>query len=67
MVKAYDQAFKNKVIKERLSGLSVKSISIKQGISVSAIHKWLKSKKEDSSNNASLINMTELIKTRDFI
>ncbi len=65
MAKAYDQAFKNKVIKERLNGSSVKSISIKQGISVSAIHKWLKSKKEDSSIKTPLINVTELIKTSE--
>lgn len=65
MAKAYDQTFKNKIIKERLSGLSVKSISIKHGISISAIHKWLKTTKEDSSNKSPLINVTELIKTRE--
>lgn len=53
------------IIKERLSGLSVKSISIKHGISVSVIHKWLKTTKADSSNKASLINVTELIKTSE--
>ncbi|CCV66567.1 Transposase [Paracholeplasma brassicae] len=65
MAKAYDQTFKNKIIKERLSGLSVKSISIKHGVSVSVIHKWLKTTKEDSSNKSPLINVTELIKTRE--
>jgi uncharacterized protein YacL (UPF0231 family) len=65
MAKAYDQVIKDKVIKERLSGLIVKSISIKHGISVSVIHKWLKSKREDSSNKASLINVTEVIKTKE--
>ncbi len=65
MAKAYDQTFKNKIIKERLSGLSVKSISIKHGISISVIHKWLKTTKEDSSNKSPLINVTELIKTRE--
>ncbi|CCV65554.1 Transposase, putative fragment [Paracholeplasma brassicae] len=39
MAKAYDQTFKNKIIKERLSGLSVKSISIKHGVSVSVTGK----------------------------
>jgi transposase-like protein len=65
MAKAYDQTFKNKIIKERLSGLSVKSISIKHGVSVSVIHKWLKTTKEDSSNKSPLINVTQLIKTRE--
>jgi hypothetical protein len=65
MAKAYDQTFKNTIIKERLSGLSVKSISIKHGISISVIHKWLKTTKEDSSNKSPLINVTELIKTRE--
>jgi len=67
MAKAYDQTFKNKIIKERLSGLSVKSISIKHGVSVSVIHKWLKTTKEDSSNKSLLINVTELIKTREIL
>jgi transposase-like protein len=65
MAKAYDQTFKNKIIKERLSGLSVKSISIKYGVSVSVTHKWFKSKKEYSPNKSLLINVTELIKTRE--
>ena len=65
MAKAYDQAFKNKVIKERLSGSSIRSISIKHGISISVIHKWLKTTKADSSNKSPLINVTELIKTRE--
>ena len=65
MAKAYDQTFKNKIIKERLSGLSGKSISIKHGVSVSVIHKWLKTTKEDSSNKSPLINVTQLIKTRE--
>lgn len=65
MSKAYDKAFKDKVIKERLSGLSVKSISIKPGISVSVIHKWLKTKKEAPLNKAPLINVTEMIKPQE--
>ena len=65
MAKAYDQTFKNKIIKERLNGSSVKSISIKHGVSVSVIHKWLKTTKADSSNKSLLINVTELIKTRE--
>ena len=40
MAKAYDQVIKDKVIKERLNGSSIKSISIKNGVSVSVIHKW---------------------------
>lgn len=65
MAKAYDQAFKDKVIKERLNGLSIRSISIKHSISVSVIHKWLKTTKEDSSIKSPLINVTELIKTKE--
>ena len=40
MAKAYDQVIKDKVIKERLNGTSIKSISIKNGVFVSVIHKW---------------------------
>jgi len=65
VAKAYDQTFKDKIIKERLSGLSVKSISIKHGVSVSVIHKWLKTTKKDSSIKSPLINVTELIKTKE--
>jgi hypothetical protein len=65
MAKAYDQVIKDKVIKERLNGSSIKSISIKNGVSVSVIHKWLKTTKKDSSNKSPLINVTELVKTRE--
>ena len=62
MSKAYDKAFKDKIIKERLSGLSYKAISIIHGISVSVIYKWMKYQNEVPPIKKTLFNVTELIK-----
>ena len=64
MAKTYDKIFKDMIIKERLSGLSIRSISIKHGISVSVIHKWLKHKQAIPPKQKTLINGTEIIKNQ---
>jgi transposase-like protein len=64
MSKHYSQAFKNRVVRERLQNkATIKSLSTKYAIGASTIHRWLKTHDETKSPDTNLIDVTDLMKS----
>lgn len=61
----YLKDFKQQIMKEKLSGRTVKELSKVHEVGVSTIFKWMKRYNQENNQTIKLINITNLIKDND--
>jgi transposase-like protein len=66
MPRRFNQAFKDQIIQDRITNkMTIKEISLKYSISSSAINRWLREHRTTKKPKHELIDITNLVKTKD--